>query len=221
MMFFAIIVMLANLAYLGLPAAVPGSLQTTHDLMERTEVTFAWKHYPVHDCSLPKLDRNPPEHDILAADCLWLLNMITSNNGGFFELWNFDNSSYKPLLGHNTCVLAASHNVTQNTSDYAVVGNQDVAIILSMALANFQDDGYLPTVAGNITCGRNDVSLNLLIYNGLTGGSGGPVNASTTTMLGYAWSNATRTSTVPALPSVTELSLSSAIIPPSPSVTSA
>ncbi|KAK7728884.1 hypothetical protein SLS53_009347 [Cytospora paraplurivora] len=220
-MFFAIIVLLVNLAYLGLPAVVPGSHQNAHDLMERTEVTFAWKHYPVHDCSLPKLDRNPPDHEILAADCLWLLTMITSNNGGFFELWAFDNPSYKPLLGYNTCVLAAYHNVTHNTSDYAAVGNEDIAIILSMVLANFQDDGRLPTVTGNITCGRNDTSLNLLIYNGLTGGSGGPVLASTTTMLGYAWSNATRTGTVPALPSVSELSSSSATFSPSPLVTSA
>lgn len=100
------------------------------------------------------------------------------------------------------------------------VGNEDIAVILRMAMADFQEDGRLPTVTGNITCGRNDTSLGLIIYNGLTGGSGGPVSASTTTMLGYAWSNATRTATVPALPSVTELSSMSspATGSPSPSV---
>lgn len=118
-MFFAIIVLLANLVDLGITAVVPGSHENSLDLVERTEVTFAWKHYPVHNCSPPKLDRNPSEREILATDCQWLLTMITSNNGGFFELWDFDNSSYKPLLGYNTCVLAASHPVTQNASDYA------------------------------------------------------------------------------------------------------
>lgn len=74
---------------------------------------------------------------------------------------------------------------------------------MRMALVNFQKDGHVATVTGNMTCGPDNATLGVLIYNGLTGGSGGPVNASTTTMMGDAWGGATGTGKAPALPSVT------------------
>ncbi|KUI69607.1 hypothetical protein VM1G_05547 [Cytospora mali] len=209
---FAIVVMIANLACLVIAAIVPHSKKASHNLAKRTEVTFAWDGYPVQNCSIPSLGRSPPEHSILAKDCEWVLNMILSNNGGYFELWDFDNPEYKPIVGYKTCVLAVSHAVTNNSSDYAIVGNEDVATIMRTALANFQHDKHVATVTGNMTCGPNNATLGVLIYNGLKGDSGGPVNASSTTMMGDAWGGATGTGAPPALPSAT--------VPPSSSTTS-
>lgn len=115
------IAMLANLAYLA-AAAVMGhpSQQASHTPQKRTEVTFAWRHYPVQNCSLPELARRQPERSVLANDCQFVLTMITSNNGGYFELWDFDSPQFKPIVGYQSCVLAVYHSVDTNTSDYAV-----------------------------------------------------------------------------------------------------
>ncbi|ROW02997.1 hypothetical protein VMCG_05750 [Cytospora schulzeri] len=203
------IAMLANLAYLAAAAAVAtmpnnNNQAAVDNLEKRTEVTFAWGRYPIQNCSSPSLGRSPPEHSISVKDCEWVLKMITSNNGGYFELWNFDSAGYKPIVGYKTCVLAVSHAVTKNSSDYAVIGNDDVAAIMKLALANFQHDGHVATVTGNMTCGPNNANIGILVYNGLMGGADGvPVNAGTTTMLGDAWGGATGTGRAPALPSVT------------------
>ncbi|KUI53586.1 hypothetical protein VP1G_00884 [Cytospora mali] len=213
MYFFAIIVMVANLACLAIAAIVPNYKNASHNLAnKRTEVTFAWDGYPVQNCSIPSLGRSPPEHSILAKDCEWVLNMILSNNGGYFELWNFDSTKYQPIVGYQTCVLAVSHAVTHNSSDYAIVGNGDVATVMRIALANFKHSEHVATVTGNMTCGPNKATLGVLIYNGLAGDSGGPVNASSTTMMGDSWGGATGTGAAPALPSVT--------VPPSSSISS-
>lgn len=112
--------MLAKLAYLAAAAAMGDYKQASDGLEKRTEVTFAWKHYPVQNCSTPVLARNAPEHSISAEDCQWVLTMITSNNGGFFELWDFDGHLFKPIIGYQSCVLAVHHAISQNSSDYAM-----------------------------------------------------------------------------------------------------
>lgn len=255
MIFSLAFVVLANLACIATAAILPSYDQGVQNLVKRTEVTFVWHDYPVQNCSVPELGRSPPEHSILVEDCEWVRTMITSNNGGFFELWNFNSAKYKPIVGYKTCVLAVSHAVTHNSSDYAMyvsktltvpktqchhlvshlivprcfqfcfcftpltitfypsVGNDDVATIMATVLDNFQKDGYVATVTGNMTCGPDNATLGLLLYNGLTGGSGGPVNASITTMMGDAWGGASGTGKAPALPSVTVHPASSSATP--------
>lgn len=120
MNFLIAIAMLANLAYLAAAAAMSKYKQTSDGLEKRTEVTFAWKQYAVQNCSALELERNPPEKSVLAEDCQWVLNMITSNNGGYFELWDFETHVFKPIIGYQSCVLAVYHSVNQNASDYAM-----------------------------------------------------------------------------------------------------
>lgn len=81
---------------------------------------------------------------------------------------------------------------------------------MRVALKDFQDhDGHVATLTGGMYCGPNNASVGLLVYNGMTGGVGGPVvNASTTTMIGDAWSRATGTGRPPPLPSVSRLPVS-------------
>jgi hypothetical protein len=120
MNFLMTIAMLANFVYLAAAAAMRDDDQASDSLAKRTEVTFAWHHYPVQNCSSLELGRSPPEHSILAEHCQWVLTMITSNNGGYFELWNFDSAKYEPIVGYKTCVLALSHAVSKKSGDYAV-----------------------------------------------------------------------------------------------------
>lgn len=94
---------------------------------------------------------------------------------------------------------------TSNTYALRSVGNEDVAGIMRTALIDFQDDGHVATLTGSMTCGPNNASIGILVYNGMTGDSGGPFNASTTTMIGDAWSRVTGTGKPPALPSATML----------------
>lgn len=92
--------------------------------------------------------------------------------------------------------------IDTNTLQPPSIGNEDVAGIMRTVLADFQNDTYVATLTGSMNCGPNNASLGILLYNGLTGDSGGPFNAVTTTMVGDAWGGATGTGRLPALPSV-------------------
>ncbi|KAJ0106759.1 hypothetical protein J7T55_001283 [Diaporthe amygdali] len=175
---FTIFGLLANIIYMTVAAALPSSPGQTFGLAKRVESTFAWKDYFVRNCSAPLLYPNEGTQTIIADDCGKLSNWQSSNNGGYFELWDFshlNNFTYKPIVGYNTCVIAISHAVSNDSCDYAVVGSLDVIGLANQALGSFQVNGTLPTISGSFVCGPNHAPLNILIYDGQSGWQGRPM----------------------------------------------
>jgi hypothetical protein len=121
---FAIIGLLATMIHHFMAAAVPEHANAAPNIEKRVESTFAWKEYFVRNCSVPCLAaRDDDPMTINGEDCKNLSIWQSSNNGGYYELWDFDhfnNLTYRPIVGHDTCVVALSHAATNTPNDYAV-----------------------------------------------------------------------------------------------------
>lgn len=119
----AFIGLLASMVCITVAAAVPQHTAAPLGPAKRTESTFAWKNYFVNNCSSPALYANDGGIKISGDDCKNLSEWQSSNNGGYYELWDFNhfnNFTYKPIAGFGTCVLAVSHAVSDKPDDYAV-----------------------------------------------------------------------------------------------------
>ncbi|KAL1846844.1 hypothetical protein Daus18300_014129 [Diaporthe australafricana] len=176
----AFIGLLASMVYITVAAAVPQHADMPLGPAKRTESTFAWKKYFVHNCSTPTLYANDGGDKISGGDCIGLVDFQSGNNGGYYELWDFDhfnNFTYKPIVGFGTCMLAVSHAASDKPNDYAVVGSADVMALMAAVLAKFQVAGSIPTISGSFVCGPNHAPLDLLVYNGSSGWSGKPQSA--------------------------------------------
>jgi hypothetical protein len=110
---FAIFGLLATLIYLGTAASVPENIDSAAHIEKRVESTFAWKDYFVRNCTTPCLaTREDDAMTINGEDCKNLSIWQSNNNGGYYELWDFINHSdhkYRPVVGHDTCVVALSY----------------------------------------------------------------------------------------------------------------
>ncbi|POS77359.1 hypothetical protein DHEL01_v204238 [Diaporthe helianthi] len=174
-----ILSLLATMIYLTVAAAVPPagyfSTAPTGSVAKRVEATFAWREYFVRNCTALNLTAvDVLNKTIDGNDCENLSAWQSGNNGGYYELWDFNHSSnytYRPIVGHDTCVIALHHS-ENGPNDYAVIGSLDVIDLIATVLSRFELNGKLPTIGGSLVCGPNRVSLNILIYNGRTGWQG-------------------------------------------------
>lgn len=121
---FAILGLLATKIYLTMAAAVPEHASFAANTEKRVESTFAWKEYFVRNCTTPCLAASDDgDMTINGEDCKNLSTWQSGNNGGYYELWdfnNFNNLTYRPVVGHDTCVVALSHAETNIPDDYAM-----------------------------------------------------------------------------------------------------
>lgn len=116
--------LLATMIYLAMAAAVPGYPDAFPSVAKRVEATFAWREYFVRNCTTPYLRAvNVDNKTIDGNDCKNLSEWQSGNNGGYYELWDFNhfnNYTFKPIVGHDTCVVALHHGENVIPNDYAV-----------------------------------------------------------------------------------------------------
>lgn len=121
---FALLGLLATMVYFAMAAAVPEHANSAANIEKRVESTFAWREYFVHNCTTPCLTASDyGDKTINGEDCNNLSVWQSSNNGGYYELWDFEhfnNLTYRPIVGHDTCVVALSHANSFVPIDYAM-----------------------------------------------------------------------------------------------------
>lgn len=119
-----ILCLLATMVYLTVAAAVPRSAGAAPMVAKRVEATFAWREYFVRNCTTPYLRAVDIDNKTIDGnDCKNLSAWQSDNNGGYYELWDFghfNNYTYRPIVGQDTCVVALHHGENEGPNDYAV-----------------------------------------------------------------------------------------------------